>query len=181
MPPAIEIRPPVAADIPRLIALDHSLSSEAVWQLELRRDSAEQFSASFREVRLPRPTAVTFPYDPRALAEEWTRASMMRVALTEGRPAGYLCLQERPGAQAAWVAKLAVDYPYRRQGMGGALLQAAETWAAQKPLRRLILETQSKNLPMIRLAQKFGYEFCGYNDRYFPTLDVALFFGKDLK
>jgi RimJ/RimL family protein N-acetyltransferase len=44
-----------------------------------------------------------------------------------------------------------------------------------------VLETQSKNHPCIRLAQKFGYEFCGYNDRYYPTQDVALFFGRALK
>jgi RimJ/RimL family protein N-acetyltransferase len=45
----------------------------------------------------------------------------------------------------------------------------------------MILEMQSKNHPYIRLAQKFGYEFCGYNDQYYPTQDVALFFGKALK
>ena len=30
-------------------------------------------------------------------------------------------------------------------------------------------------------AQKFGYEFCGYNDQYYLNQDVALFFGKALK
>jgi RimJ/RimL family protein N-acetyltransferase len=40
---------------------------------------------------------------------------------------------------------------------------------------------QSKNLPAIRLAQKFGYEFCGYNDQYYINQDVALFFAKVYK
>jgi hypothetical protein len=40
---------------------------------------------------------------------------------------------------------------------------------------------QSKNQPAIRLAQKHGYEFCGYNDHYYMTQDVALFFAKALK
>ena len=33
----------------------------------------------------------------------------------------------------------------------------------------------------IRLAQKLGYDFCGYNDQYYPTQDVALFFGRALR
>jgi RimJ/RimL family protein N-acetyltransferase len=40
---------------------------------------------------------------------------------------------------------------------------------------------QSKNQAYIRLAQKFGYDFCGYNDQYYPTQDVALFFGRAVK
>ena len=49
------------------------------------------------------------------------------------------------------------------------------------PARRLVLEVISKNQPGIRLAQKFGFEFCGYNDQYYPNQDVALFFGRALK
>jgi RimJ/RimL family protein N-acetyltransferase len=40
---------------------------------------------------------------------------------------------------------------------------------------------QSKNVPAIRLAQKSGFEFCGYNDQYYLNKDVALFFAKVLK
>jgi RimJ/RimL family protein N-acetyltransferase len=58
---------------------------------------------------------------------------------------------------------------------------AVQAWALQRGARRIVLEMQSKNHPYIRLAQKFGYEFCGYNDQYYPTQDVALFFGRALK
>jgi RimJ/RimL family protein N-acetyltransferase len=58
---------------------------------------------------------------------------------------------------------------------------AAQTWALERELKRLILEMQSKNQACIRLAQKFGYEFCGYNDQYYLTQDVALFFGRAIK
>jgi ribosomal protein S18 acetylase RimI-like enzyme len=74
-----------------------------------------------------------------------------------------------------------VDVSMRRQGVAGALLAAAQDWAIERAHRRLILEMQSKNVPAIRLAQKFGYEFCGYNDHYYLTQDVALFFAKSLK
>jgi RimJ/RimL family protein N-acetyltransferase len=38
----------------------------------------------------------------------------------------------------------------------------------------------SKNNAAIRLAQKLGYEFCGYNDHYYETQDIAIFFGRTL-
>jgi RimJ/RimL family protein N-acetyltransferase len=60
-------------------------------------------------------------------------------------------------------------------------LEAIQAWALERGVRRLVIETQSKNQACIRLAQKFGYEFCGYNDQYYPTQDVALFFGRALK
>jgi GNAT superfamily N-acetyltransferase len=176
----IQIRPTTANDIPHLIALDHTTSSESVWQLELRRDT-EQLVAAFREVRLPRSIAVSFPYNPRALADEWTKKSMIQTALVNDIPAGYLCAQERAPASVAWVTELVVGASNRRQGVGSALLASAQSWALGRSHRRLMLEMQSKNLPMIRLAQKFGYEFCGYNDHYYLTQDVALFFGKMLK
>jgi RimJ/RimL family protein N-acetyltransferase len=36
----------------------------------------------------------------------------------------------------------------------------------------------SKNNSAIRLAQKLGFEFCGYNDQYYENKDIALFFGR---
>jgi ribosomal protein S18 acetylase RimI-like enzyme len=70
---------------------------------------------------------------------------------------------------------------HRRKGVGSTLLAAAQDWAANRSHRRMILEMQSKNLPAVRLAQKFGYEFSGYNDHYYINQDVALFFAKAIK
>jgi hypothetical protein len=61
------------------------------------------------------------------------------------------------------------------------LLAAAAHWARTNNLGRIILATQSKNYPAICFAQKHGLAFCGYNDRYYPNQDVALFFGMELK
>jgi hypothetical protein len=40
---------------------------------------------------------------------------------------------------------------------------------------------QPKNYPAICLAQKLGFDLCGYNDRYFANQDIALFFAKNLR
>ena len=179
MPP-FEIRPASVGDIPRLIVLDHSCQSDYVWQLELRRD-AGQVVAGFREVRLPRSIEVKYPRDPSSLVEEWTRRDVSLVAVDQGSPIGYICVTVEYASSAAWVTDLVVSPIHRRNGAASALLTATQSWAAERGIRRLILEMQSKNQAYIRLAQKFGYEFCGYNDQYYQTQDVTLFFGRMIK
>jgi ribosomal protein S18 acetylase RimI-like enzyme len=176
----IQIRPTIASDLPRLMGFDHSINSESVWQLEMRREVG-QSTAIFREVRLPRSILVAYPRNPFALADDWTKRSMMYTALIEQELVGYVCLVERGMDSLVYITDLVVNSANRRRGAGSALLSAAQDWSTGRAHRRIILETQSKNLPAIRLGQKFGYEFCGYNDQHYLTQDVTLFFCKALK
>jgi ribosomal-protein-alanine N-acetyltransferase len=175
----LQIRPAVAADLPRLMGLDHSVTSEYVWQLELRRD-AGQLTATFRDVRLPRPISLAYPKDPFSLADEWTQKVQVFVAVNLNEPVGYLCLAGN-SSSAVWVTDLVVNAEWRRRGVASALLNAVQEWGPARGYKKLFLEMQSKNHPAIRLAQKHGYEFCGYNDHYYPSQDVALFFVRALK
>jgi ribosomal protein S18 acetylase RimI-like enzyme len=177
---SFEIRPASASDISRLVALDHSCLSDYVWQLELRRE-AGQAVANFREVRLPRSIHVSYPRNPSSLADEWMQRDIVLVALQDGLPIGYICAIVEHASSVGWVTDLVVSPEQRRQGAASALVTATQAWASERGVRRLILEMQSKNQAYIRLAQKIGYEFCGYNDQYYLTQDVALFFGRAIK
>jgi ribosomal protein S18 acetylase RimI-like enzyme len=179
MPP-FEIRPASPPDLTRLMAIDHSCLSDYVWQLELRRE-AGQITSSFREVRLPRTVKVVYPRDPMSLSELWNKRDGLLVASEEAIPIGYLGIVEERSSALMRVTDLVVSPERRRQGVASSLLTAAQSWTIDRGIQRIILEMQSKNQPCIRLAQKFGYEFCGYNDQYYPTQDVALFFGRALK
>ena len=176
----IQIRPTVATDLTRLMGMDHSVTSESVWQLEFRRDSG-QVATTFREVRLPRAIQIQYPHNHFALADDWTKRSMMYTAVMDADPAGYISLLERGTASTVWVIDLAIDAPSRRKGVASALLAAGQAWAESRAHRRFIMEMQSKNVAAIRLAQKSGFEFCGYNDHDYLNKDVALFFAKILK
>ena len=175
-----EVRPANTTDISHLMAIDHSCTSDYVWQMELRRE-AGQVTANFREVRLPRSISVAYPRSPALLADEWTRRGGVMVAVYEKAPIGYICITDERNSAIAWVTDIVVAPDHRRKGAASALLTAAQAWASERRVGRLILEMQSKNQACIHLAQKFGYEFCGYNDQYYPTQDVALFFGRVLK
>jgi ribosomal protein S18 acetylase RimI-like enzyme len=159
--------------------LDHAGTSDYVWQLDLRKENG-QVVAGFREVRLPRPVTVKYPRDPYALADEWTQRSTTLVASVRDALVGYVCVLEHSRATTAWITDLVVDSGSRRQGIGSALLSTAQDWATSRSARDIFLEMSSKNHPAICLAHKFGFEFCGYNDHYYVTKDVALFFGRSL-
>jgi GNAT superfamily N-acetyltransferase len=70
---------------------------------------------------------------------------------------------------------------FRRQGVGMALILAAQSWAVDRNDNRALLEMPSKNNLMVGLARKLGYEFCGYNDLYYESQDIALFFGRSIR
>ena len=177
---SFEIRPVVAGDLPRMMSLDHSSLSDYVWQLELRRETGQVF-ANFREVRLPRSIEVRYPRNPASLADEWKRRDLVLAALNDGLTIGYLCATEDRASAVTSVIDLIVSPDQRRKGAASSLLLAAQAWALERGAHRLQLEMQSKNHACIRLAQKSGYDFCGYNDQYYPTQDVALFFGRSIK
>ncbi|HNZ13931.1 MAG TPA: GNAT family N-acetyltransferase [Anaerolineaceae bacterium] len=178
--PQIEIRPAVAEDIPLLVALDHDYETTQVWRLEpLTEDDLT--AVGFREVRLPRPMRVAYPRTPQNLVNTWQRHDLMIVAVLSGEPVGYLTLSDRQAPNAAWVTDLVIAPSVRRQGIGSALLLASQGWAAQRNLRCMLAEMQTKNAPMIRMAQKLGYTFSGHHEHYYANQETGLFFTRFLK
>lgn len=178
--PEIEIRPAIASDIPHIMAMDHNFSSEYVWQMEYQEDE-RRTSVHFREVRLPRSVRVEYPRQVNTLADEWTTRSGILIALMESETVGYIGLMLEKAPVTTWATDLAVLPRHRRQGIGSALVLAAGEWALQHDTRRLVLEMQPKNYPAIKMAQKLGFEFCGYNDRYYANHDISLFFSRALR
>jgi ribosomal protein S18 acetylase RimI-like enzyme len=103
------------------------------------------------------------------------------VAVLEGETVGYISLRLNLAPLAAWATDLVVKRRLRRQGIGSALVLAAQEWGAQHGSRNLVLEMQPKNYPAIHMAHKLGFDFCGYNDRYYANHDIGLFFAKSLR
>ena len=175
----VEIRQAKSTDIQLLMDLDHNYSTEYVWQLDLDHNRAKSDMA-FREARLPRPMAVHYPRHIETLRDDWQKRAALLVAEAEARLFGYISLNTEIAPGAVWVTDLAVNSLYRRRGIGTRLILAAQNWAREHGVRRIMIEMQSKNHPAIRLAQKLAYEFSGFNDRYYENQDIAIFFAKRL-
>jgi ribosomal protein S18 acetylase RimI-like enzyme len=179
--PEIEVRPAVAVDIPALLAVDRSVTSDHVWQMAFSQDrEAGEISVQFRQLRLPRSVRVDYPWPAQALAADWMRRAGLLVALMGGQPVGYISLELNLAPQTAWATDLVVDRKLRRQGIGSGLVFAAADWAVAMNCRYLALEMIPKNYPAIQLALKLGFEFCGYRDAYYPNQEIGIFFQKAL-
>jgi ribosomal protein S18 acetylase RimI-like enzyme len=178
--PEIEIRPATASDLPTLVAIDHNYTSDFVWQMEITNEDS-QVGISFREVRLPRSVRVEYPRLPASMTDDWESRSGLLTATLANEPVGYISLMLGITPLSTWVTDLAIKRRVRRQGIGSLLLLAAQEWGLQHETRHLILEMQTKNYPAIHMAQKLGFDFCGYNDRYYANHDIGLFFGKTLR
>ena len=178
--PRIEIRPAVSSDIIELISIDHSCRSNYVWQMD-RSIEDGQFMVSFREIRLPRPTQVAYPRRVELLENEWQQSPGLMVALHNDIQIGYVRIIEVMDIHSAVIRDLVVEPAIRRQGVGTAMVLAAQKWALERGNQRLTLEVPPKSYPAIKLALKLGFEFTGYNDSYYPNKDIALFFSKLLR
>ncbi len=176
----IKFRSALSTDMIRLVGIDHSCSSDYVWQLDLDKNLGE-INVILREVRLPRSVQVQYPRDYLSLADEWKKSANTLVALSKGAPIGYIRFREQRTAESVWIIDLVVSTETRRKGVATALIQYVENWAIERENRQLFIEMSSKNHPAMSLATKMGFEFSGYNDHYYATQDIALFFGKLLK
>ncbi|MGD0003658.1 MAG: GNAT family N-acetyltransferase [Anaerolineaceae bacterium] len=172
--PQIEICPATSQDLEKLADLDHSYQTAFVWQMDRSLDGG-QISTFFREIQLPRSVRVEYPHTATRLLETLPQAVVL-VALYKSNLVGYVSVKEQVIPQSAWISDLMVVEKLRRQGIGTALVLAAQDWAMNNNLTRIFLEMQSKNYPAIRFAMKIGFEFCGYNDHYYTNQDIALFF-----
>jgi len=180
--PQIQIRPANSADIPRLVALYHDYSSDFAWQMDLQQEEGQaRVSVYFRQTRLPRSARVEYPRLPGQLADDWQRRAGLLVAVLEGEVVGYISLASNIAPATAWVTDLAVMRRVRRQGIGTGLLLAGMEWAKQHSLDRIVIEMQPKNYPAQCMAQKLGFNFCGYQDPYYTNRDIALFFSKAVR
>jgi GNAT superfamily N-acetyltransferase len=178
--PEIEIRPASNTDISLFAELDHSYQTDYVWQMD-RVLNEGQMIIQFREIRLPRPMKVEYPYSCNQLSALWRQNPIILTAYMKGFPVGYVYLGQDDLPETGWIRGVAVDKESRRQGIGSGLILAAQEWAMQHNLRRLNIPLQSKNYPALRMIIKMGYEFGGYLDHYFSNRDIALFFTRFLR
>lgn len=179
-PITLTIRSAMPSDYEVCASLDHSVSTEMVWQMIVdENDGTHQ--VAFRSVRLPRSMKVLYPRNGESLLQSWRQHVAFLVAEWEEMVVGYVNIREELSQETAWVADLAVDRSHRLRGVGTSLLNAARKWTIEHNLRRLIVETQTKNYPAIRFLEKRGMSLCGYNDLYYPNQDIAVFFGQTLR
>lgn len=176
----IQVRAAVSPDFSILTAFDHSIRTERVWQLDHYGENGNE-SVNFREIRLPRPIRVEYPYPSGSLLERSKLLSIVLLACMEDVPIGYIGITTNQAVSNTWIKELVVHERWRRRGFASALIKASHDWSLERGIQRISLEMSSKNFPAIALARKLSFEFCGYDEYYYPNNDIALFFVKFLR
>ena len=173
----MQVYPAELADLNPCHELNGSYTTDYVWQMQTHQ-TGHRADIRFDIIRLPRPMQVTYPRSSDELFEHWQQEEgcFLVVRNLRDEVVGFIDGQPYPWQDLLWISNLVIEPAYRRQGYGTTLLQAARRWALANELHKLMLEVQTKNHPAISLAQKLGFQFCGYNERYYANKDIALFF-----
>jgi putative acetyltransferase len=136
--------------------------------LDLLRQFEAFSSALYHPAVRPRPDAVALLAD----------TARFFVARRDGRALGCMALL-RNGADKGELTRCFVTEEARGQGVGFALLTAAEAAARAQGMRAIQLETGNRNVAALRL-----YRGCGYRDRGpfggYPDDRVSIFLEKTL-
>ena len=174
----MQVYPAELVDLNTCCQINTSYTTDYVWQMRTGGDERAT-NIYFDTIRLPRPMRVEYPRSSDELFENWRQEHcFLTVRNLEEELVGFIDAQPYTWQNTLWVSNLVVAPSYRRQGFGTALLNAATEWALSRQLGRLTLEIQTKNHPAISFAQKHGFQFCGFNERYYPNGDIALFFSR---
>ena len=176
----MQIRPANLADLTRCYHISGAFDTDHVWQIDQRVEE-ESIAVNLRLARLPRPVKVAYPRWGEGLLDQWERGDCVVVAELDNEVVGYAVMALQSDRDLGWVDHLVVAPEMRRRGIGTTLLYAARDWGAERGIRRVMLALQSKNHAAVRFCQKQGLQFCGFSERFFPNLDIALFFGGTLR
>ena len=171
----VKVRTAVSPDFLLLSAFNHTVKTEMIWQMDRIAENGFETS-NFREIRLPRPIQVDYPYSVDNLLDRSKTMAVVLLACMDEVPVGYIGLSTLQAGSTSWIRDLAVHERWQRRGFASVLLKAAHDWSIERDIHRITLEMSSKNYPAICLARKLGFEFGGYNEYYYPNNDIALFF-----
>jgi GNAT superfamily N-acetyltransferase len=176
------IRDGLDTDIEPCLKLDHFYQTDYVWQMNIQQETG-QWQITFKTERLPRTLESAYPADERRLRLALPSEHCFLVAVRKNARdlLGYLTMRSDPVHRIALIQDLVVSQPYRRSRIGSRLLNVARQWAREHDLTQLTVEIQTKNHPGISFCQNAGFVFCGFNDRYFPHQDIAVFFSQSVR
>lgn len=108
------------------------------------------------------------------------RNSKTWVAQAGDEIVGFLIADRQPH-RAGHISTIDVVEGWRRRGVGGALMNAAEDWAQRQNLRLIYLETAEDNTAAQRFYRERGYAKYEKRERYYANGTAAWVMVKWLK
>ncbi|MCC6424579.1 MAG: GNAT family N-acetyltransferase [Phycisphaerales bacterium] len=181
----MEIRPVTSADLNQLMEIDGTIETVDFLFIEQAGQGAET-----RWTLQPRPLRQKQTAPNRIGEEHWFAIRQIVGGADEGMvlmadhqqlPVAMVAAQPRPQRNVLQILDLRVDYDFRRQGLGSALLFGIIQQAREKGYRAVAASADSGNVPGVQLLLKCGFELCGLDTHRHSNHDlvkeaVSLFF-----
>lgn len=92
------------------------------------------------------------------------------LAYVAGQVAGQIILWKNWNGYG-YIEDIAVDVHFRRQGIGRRLIEQAVTWAKERGLPGLMLETQNNNVAGCSLYDACGFHLGGFDQDLYRGID----------
>jgi RimJ/RimL family protein N-acetyltransferase len=173
----MQIRPANADDLNAVREIDGTVESSHYLHLE---SGGEGLSASWRLEQRPARQKLIAPNplsdDAHFTLKQITSGAEEGLALAvelDDQPVALLVARRDDAAGTLRIIDLRVDYEYRRQGLGTALVYQAIGWARQASLRAIAIETLTNNVPVSALLAKCGFELSGVDTRRHSNHDLV--------
>ena len=166
----ITVRPAGEGDLTGLAKMDLTYPTGQLLSLE-RSGAPPELSFEFRWRDAPAGEAVYEEYTEDGLRSALTRPELFLMGEVDGQPAGLLMVLLPAYTDAGEITDLAVHRPFRRRGVGRALVQASADWARQRGLRALWVEPRADNAEAIGFYMSLGFRMSGFNDRLYANSD----------
>lgn len=175
----LRFRPASEDDFEGCLAIDHSYHTRQVWQLNVTElDSVRQ--VRFQTLKLPKETAVSYPYAHEELVQRWCACDWFMVGESNTGIQAYITAAIEKLTPTAWIYDMAVAPEFRQQGHGSHMVALAAEWAHKQKAEQLMVALSMKNDPAMAFFRQSGFRFCGYNETTYRTKDISLFFSVKL-
>lgn len=137
-----------------ILALDTSFTTERVYRV-----LATGTGFILHETTVAPPLRKV--YDLTADVDQFPTSDYVLIAEWDTQVAGVAALSHDVADHRALLKHLYIGSPFRRQGIGRALIDAMVERARQWQARYLWLETQDVNYDAIQFYQRVGFQWCG--------------------
>lgn len=173
----MQIRPVVHADLNQLMEIDGTIETADFLFIEQTGQGAEtRWGLQSRPLREKRIAS------NRLIEDQWFAIRQIVSGADEGvalladheqMPVALVAARPRPERNILQLLDLRVDYDFRRQGLGSALLYAMIQQAREKGHRAVSASADSNNTPAVQLLLKCGFELCGLDTHRHSNHDLV--------
>lgn len=164
-----------AADRAAVEAIDTSFETTSVFELVTTARAIEL-------VERPLPAPRTKRYSIGEVFAPWVSWDRGWVA-DDGGVRGFATVEHEAWHQRLVLWFLYIDPPWRRRGVGRALIERVDQYAREVGANHIWLETSSVNVPAVRAYERLGFSLCGADrTHYGPYMpgETAIFLAKSL-